>query len=109
MAIENLFRGGRGAHLRGRSKWAGRPEEDRMKLQHFSMLVGLALAACSGQEREGTGQGIQAVMRIPCSATADCGARGGACTAGQCTADNECASDADCAGGAVCSADPNFG
>jgi hypothetical protein len=51
----------------------------------------------------------QSAERISCLTTADCVARGGSCTGGECRASNECATNADCAGGASCVNDANFG
>lgn len=76
------------------------------------LLVGLLFAACASAPPDAdppTAAQGQAVSRIPCTATTDCGARGGACLASVCRAENECARDADCASGSTCAFDVNFG
>lgn len=86
----------------------------RVSCSHFgfiALLAGLGGAGCSEHRAPGQkpGQSAQGIVRIPCTTTQDCRARGGACNQGQCTAANECATDADCGAREVCTLDTNFG
>lgn len=83
------------------------------KIVRCSLLfAALVLAACASAPPDPVGptaEREQAITRLACTATLDCGTRGGACRDSVCRADNECRTDADCAAGRSCVADDNFG